>query len=271
MSLHKQLRSVVKSYISEIGLLRDFVVNVDKTLSRKLKRKPKKEFTQEHAEELRAVGEAIKNAVNGKSSDTHIEISEEISNFILQKIIPIKHKSFLSEMALSYLISYQEAFIKDYIYEIFIHRKNLLRSGATITYEEINSHSSMKALIRALAQKEVDSIGYGSVDDTAEYLKKKFNIDITKHNKWVELREANFRRNIIIHNRSRTNDTYCKKTGFKSRNQHLTTSNKYVLNSADTVISVINFIDEKLSIKLHLKKEPNKKLNSVAATKRRAG
>ncbi len=265
MSLQKELESVVKTYTTEIGLIGNFVRDVDRSLTRKQKRKPKSEFTQEHAKELRSVVEALDGVLSGKVGEVNLNISNEVSKFILQKIIPLKHEKFLSEMALSYLISHQEAFLKDYIFEILVHRKYLLRSGTTITFEEVNNHSSMKALISFLSQKEVDVIGHGSIDDAAEYIKKKFNIDMTEHAKWDELREANYRRNIIIHNRAKTNDIYCRKTGYKHRNKHLTTSNKYVLDSVETVKSVIEFLHEKIELKLKLKKGPNKKLNTDAA------
>ena len=83
-------------------------------------------------------------------------------------ISPEKHKDFLSEMALSYLISIQEAFIKAYIFEILVHKKELLRSSATITFEEVSNYTSIKALIASLALKEVDGIGHGSIDDVGE-------------------------------------------------------------------------------------------------------
>jgi hypothetical protein len=263
MSLKSELEHVVNTYKSEISLIGEFVDYADKSLSRKQNRKPKTEFTKDQKDELKSVLDAIGKAIEGESNSVNLTISSEVSKIIMQKAVPIKHKSFLSEMSLSYLISHQEAFIKDYLYQILIHRQSLLRSGATMTFLEIKKHSSMKSLIASIAQKEVDSIGHGSIDDAADYIQKKLNIDMTEFPKWEKLREACFRRNIIIHNKGVTNEIYCKKTGYKDRNKHIGTTNKYVLNAIDDVKSMINFLHKCILQKFKLE-EPDNSLNNGA-------
>ena len=71
------------------------------------------------------------------------------------------------------------------------------------------------------------------------------NIELSEYNDWETYREINYRRNILIHNRGYTNDVYCKKVGYKEKNQHLSTDYKYVSNAARIFRSFIEFVHEK--------------------------
>ena len=167
--------------------------------------------------------------------------SDAVAKLIMHFAMPIKHSSFLTEMTLSYLISYQEAMLKDYLYGILINRKSALKCSNKITYEDVLNFTSMKPLIAHLAQKEVDLLGYGSIDDVAKYYNEKFNIDFTKFEKWTEIVEFNFRRNLIIHNKGVTNDQYCKRVGHKKKGVKLHVSIEYVVSVAESLLAFNEF------------------------------
>src|SRR6266545_4620156 len=46
-----------------------------------------------------------------------------------------------------------------------------------------------------------DELGHGGVDDFADAYERRFNLRFSAFQEWQALREASFRRNIVIHNR----------------------------------------------------------------------
>lgn len=251
MNLKNDLAKTHSKYESDLNLILDFVNTTEKSLTRKQKRKPKVQFQEKDREELKKLitflNEATDDELKGQRS---ISIkSDALGKLINNMIVPIKHRDFLTEMTLSYLISYQEAMLKEYLYGVLFFRKDPLKSNNKITYNEIIGFKSIKALISYLAQKEVDQLGYGSIDDMANYFKEKFNIDFTIFDKWENIVEASFRRNLFIHNNGISNDKYCKRTGYKTKGQRLKIDVEYIVSVAKNLISFNDFCYESLKSK----------------------
>jgi len=168
-------------------------------------------------------------------------------------MFPYKYREFLSEMTLSYLISYQEAFIKECLRIILISRKSILKSKKKqLTYEEMCKFQSIKSLISHIAQKEVNELGRGSVDDISKYFDNQFDLSFEKFSNWQILREAAYRRNLIVHNKGITNDVYCFKTGYKKENERLKTDIDYVKNICIILLKFIDFLHDGIIEKLKL-------------------
>lgn len=257
MTLKQDLDHVTDQYLSEINIILDFVQNTEEGLSSKQKIRPKKTNKDRDIEELKNMIKWIEEDKTKKAKRFLPIESKTLAQSLLQYLIPMTQKKFLTEMTLSYLISYQEAFIKDYLFQILLSNKDMLRSGTKITQEEILDYNSMKALRTALAQREVDSVGYGSIDDTSDYFSKRFNVDLSEFDNWAYLREATYRRNLIVHNRGITNDLYCRKTGFGSKGKHLQTDIDYVVKLAQVLIDFIAHIHLAILNKLKLDKHKN--------------
>ena len=255
MALKNKLDSVAFDYMSEMRDIGGFVAFVDQSLTKKQQKTMKegKGFSEEKLKELKTFAEKIVTSFES-AKKVHIPASPEVTAFLLEYLMSFTEKRFLAEMSLAYLISYQEAFVKDYLYEILVHLKHMLKSAATVTYEEVLGHASMKSLVGFVAQKEIDSLGYGSIDDVQKYFLRRFNIDLRKFDKWDKVKEMNYRRNIIVHNKARTNETYCNKTGYKKVNQLIKTDYKYVSKAVDTLSSFIGFIHGKCLVRLKLQK-----------------
>lgn len=253
MALIQQLTEVVKLYTNEIELIEQFLKSVEQSLSRKQKRKPPKTFTDEEKSQIQKIRELFEELTSGKKTkEIELEVSDNVSKLLTQITIPIIHKGYLAEMALAYLVSHQEAFIKDYIYQILIHKKDMLKSSSTISIDHVIGFTSIKSLVASMAQKEVDGIGYGSIDDVSSYLERKLNLLLSEFDEWEALREINYRRNLLIHNRGKTNDLYCKKTGYKQKNRKLTTDYDYLAKAIKTIQSFIIYFHEKVKNKLKL-------------------
>lgn len=254
MSLLKEIESIITLYKDDIKQIENFIGGIEKSIKRKTKRKPKAGFSKEEKKQMENFVEILSGVIEDKNNKKlSIKVSKNVSLRIVQLALSVKHEEFLYNMALSFLIAHQEGFIKDYIFQILLHRKSMLKSGNKISFEELLNFRSIKELIKDLAQREVDTLGYGSIDDINIYFEKKFNIALSEFKRWELLREANYRRNILIHNKGRTNQKYCEKTGYEIKNKLLTTNGQYVHELAGTLINFINFIHGAICEKLRLK------------------
>ncbi len=258
MSLGIALSQVASTYTNDVRLIGQFISDAEGLLLDKQKKGPVTPFTANEAKQLRSVGEALRKAIDENPREDkvfHINASERVSAFILQLVFPFRQKTFLAEMSLSYLIAYQEAFVKDYLFQLLIHKHQLLRSGVAITSEKIADHRSMRALWSTLAQKEVDSLGYGGIDDVASFFSKKLNIELSSYSNWGALREHSYRRNLIIHNNGRINDAYRKKTGTKQKVGRLETNIPYVISAVNNITGFISYIHASVASKFKLRKK----------------
>lgn len=254
MRLEKDLHRVAATYLNDIRLIGEFISDIEGFLTIKENSGPKSPLTLDELKQLRHLGETVmKSAEKAKHSESQrtnaaenivirIDVSDRVGAYALQLIKPIKQRTYLVEMSLSYLISYQEAFIKDYLYQLLVHKHQLLKSSSSISYEEVVEHHSVRTLWSALAKKEVDSLGYGSIDNVATYFSNKLNIDLSSFTHWDLIREHNYRRNLIIHNRGKVNEAYRKKVGAKQRTGRLVTDFVYVASAVENVVSFIEFI-----------------------------
>ncbi|OGI42961.1 MAG: hypothetical protein A2150_04005 [Candidatus Muproteobacteria bacterium RBG_16_64_11] len=237
-------------------MIREFAKETDARLAKKMPVLPEIPFTAEESKELKRLGEILSTAAveaHAKGGVTlTTNLSDRVGKFVLQSVAPIKQREFLAEMALGYLISYLEAFIKDYILQILVANPRMLRSNATMTFEDVITHKSMKALRSAVAEKEVESLGYGSIDEVATYFQKKLNISLTTFPQWQELREHVFRRNLIVHNKARVNETYRRKVAYTGKAVHISTDMLYVEAAAARMLEFMEFVHTETSKKLKL-------------------
>ncbi len=143
-------------FLGEVKMILDFIEEVGKFLTQK----------------KRKVNLKVVDVLDQQKE----ELKKELRRFVsVISTFPDKYKEFLSEMTLSYLISYQEVFIKECLLIILISHKSILKSKKKqLTYEEICKFQSIKSLISHIAQKGVDVLGYGSIDDIAEYFENQF-------------------------------------------------------------------------------------------------
>jgi hypothetical protein len=240
-------------------MIGEFASETATAIAAKRGKKPKRPFTAAEAAELRAIGEALKDSAiaadGGRPSvPIKLQISEHVSAFVFQAAIPFKQETFLAEMALSYLVSQQEAFTKDYLFDVLVHKHQMLKSAATLTYEEIASHTSIVSLWASLAQKEVDNLGHGSIDDVATFFSKKLGIELSTFESWTALREHSYRRNLVIHNQGRVNETYRRKTGSTQKSGRITTDMQYVSTAVTNLLGFIDFVHAAVCKKLRLNK-----------------
>jgi hypothetical protein len=230
----------------EVRLVQAFAHDMGGALAERAALNPDDSFTVKETQEIRRVAamftEVIHAATKKKGEEVRVTLSARVGALVYMLGTTMKYRGFLAEMALSYLVSYFEAFVKDYVLTIMVADPRMLRSSATITFEELSAHRSVKSVWRTAAEKEADTLGYGSIDDTAAYFKKRFMVDLTTFENWTLLRELVYRRNLIVHNRSRVNDAYRRKIGFTGKASVLATDLRYVSSGADMIVEFFAFL-----------------------------
>lgn len=254
MSLSTELTRIRENFVGETSLILTFIRRSEAGLKRREARAKPSDFDEKDWAELKKLRTFTDNVIKRRSTkgDSITLHSEKLGKLVMSKIEPMKHKTMLGEMSLSYLISFQEAFLKDYLRTVLSSRRALLRSSKQLSYEAICEHRSMTSLIGSLAQKEVDALGFGSIDDFAKYFLDKFNIDFGVFPRWKELREATYRRHLILHNRGITNERYCQVTGFKGTNKHLSTDISYCITAGEMLLEFMDFAHGRMMEKLKL-------------------
>lgn len=263
LEIHKQLSG-------DLALVKDFAVLAEKSLEFP----PKLDAGQfnlngEDRAELKRVSEEL-SALLDKGQKGHPRLSvtvksEGAGNFIFALVRPLKQRHMVAEMATVYVVSKFESFIKDLLLVIFQSKPEMLKSGKVITHEDALSHSSRRSLVATLAEKEVESIGYGSVDDLQEYLQKKLSINISEHKAWEIVREASYRRNLIVHNGGKQNQIYAKKKCAKERSA-IPMSFTYLESIVVALIDIASYIHLGTTNKLSGRSgKSNKALKPTAA------
>lgn len=242
---------------AEIELIKEFAHETDSTLAQKRPKAPDVSFNEKERKELKQVAQALLSAAekleSGESGESFMVttlVSDRIAHYFIQALSPHRKRVFLAEMALAYLISHLEAFIKGYMLQVLILHPRMLRSSNTLTFEEAANFTSIAALRAGMAEKEVESLGYGSIDDIAQYFKKKINISLSDFQSWEQLREAVYRRNLIVHNQGFVNEVYRKKVSYRGKSTKLLTSMEYVLIASSLMLDFLTFVHEEALKKL---------------------
>ncbi|MFH0988514.1 MAG: hypothetical protein V1799_00685 [bacterium] len=151
------------------------------------------------------------------------------------------YPQFLYDMALVQAITVFEAFLEAFLIAVFSHRPNILKSGNTLTYEEILSFSSMQTLIAELATVRAKRVLDDGIDKAASELKRTLSVDINRVIGFEQVREACYRRNVIVHNQGIADRKYCERIPGTRTGVKLSTTVEYL----EAVLSAIGgFIDD---------------------------
>lgn len=254
MLLAESLQSLVNSMTTEVKLISSFAKDVDEALSKKTPLSPSKDFTKEDFQELlrvrKFINESLESAPKSKKGTVTLKLdtqSERVGSYLMQVAGEVKYGGFLAEMSLGYLISHLEAYFKDYVLTVLAADPRMLRSSVTLTYDELATHKSLRSVWLAAAEREAEALGYGSIDDSALYFKKRFSVDISSFSHWESLRESVYRRNLIVHNRGRLNAIYKRKVGYKGKESRLTTDLRYVASTSKMLIDFFKFVHQLMS------------------------
>lgn len=128
MSFKKEIISVQKKYNSELRHILDFTNTTERELTARFDKMPDVQPQDKELNEVKELIGVLGDFINGDLKGKTVKIkSSFVSNLMAEKIIPLKHKDFLMDMTLSYLISYQEAMFKDFLFVILVNQKQSLK------------------------------------------------------------------------------------------------------------------------------------------------
>ena len=253
MSLQRELGRIHQQYWSQVRNLLDFIHEIDAAVTRGRDAARFPRLSKKGAAEFDKLTTLLRPAMAGAGEPkARMIVSGKLGAWLLSQVASLQARGFLGEMSLAYLISYQEAFLKDYLKAILCDRKVMLKSSRTISYEEVCSHISIEELIADMAQKEVDSLGFGNIDDFAAYFERKFKLKFEHFPAWPDLREAAYRRNLILHGSGITNAMYCLKTGYSKCGARLVTEPSYVCAMARTLLRFMAYVHRHIRTKFKM-------------------
>lgn len=167
-----------------------------------------------------------------KAYSTTLEFESDISARFIENLIAklVLHKTFICEMTLTYLMAAFESFLKEYFTVLLSQNSVLIKSSKKqIAYEELVAFTTMEEIKEHIASKEIDKVIAEGIDDFQRFCKEKFSLEM--HDEipcWGDLREAWFRRNVVVHNRSETDEKYCLKTKMPRLGVKLNTDGEYI-------------------------------------------
>lgn len=259
MVFKEKLKEVRGNYQYRLNTILNFIVDVDSYLDKYFEQsdKPNMHSDPDTIEEgiklrdfLNEVLDPNHEIENGKG----IKIkSDALSEVLMTFIKSVQYREFLNEMTLSYLISCQEAILKDYLYVVLKNNPDNLKTGKEkISYDEVLKFHNMDELIEFIIKKMVDSIGYGSVEDVFNFYKDRFNIDFKDFDRWEVIVESSLRRNLIIHNKGIVNDQYCRRFKNYNLNEQIEIDGKYIKSIAENLIEFNQFCFSAISKKFRL-------------------
>jgi len=252
----------IETYIEQ----REHASNLDEALI-DVPKDIKPEFTEFFKEFIKLMLENEESTPKGEVSPTleHIRTyPEKVKRYLLPVVLrgmrPIMYPEYLYDMALTHAIAILEAFLGDFLVAIFTQRPKTLKSENTASYEEILSFQSMKALTNHLAITRVKKILSDNIDDVTDELQKLFSIDISRCNEFNVIREAFYRRHVVVHNKGIADKKYCEKMPNSQVNVKLSTNYEYLATLFAAIGQLVDYLDKHFSRKMRYKRDPRTNL-----------
>jgi hypothetical protein len=88
------------------------------------------------------------------------------------------HRQFLIEIILVRHIENFLNYLAALLFEIFTQRPETLRSSDRIEVEEVLRHSSVEAIVRAVAERKVEALSYSSFQDLRGFFRDRFSLEL---------------------------------------------------------------------------------------------
>jgi len=211
------------------------------------------------------MGDGTKKAIKNKNRlSAFSNVPQDISTKDkLEKInIQINQKpetiiEHIYKMGLVSYFSLFEGFNKDYFQKLYVYKPEIMKTeNKKVDYDFLFNFKDYKALIEAISQKEIEEFGYKNIDEIADLIRKKFNIDLEKNLKcWLDIRESYYRRNSIVHYDGKISEVYLQKLSLEKDklDEPLINDIDYMWKCHDNLSTYMNFIDESIRKKFNLK------------------
>ena len=209
--LAEELSSLVERYRNTTMALEMFakssLINIDQTHSK----------VSGALERIRRISQG-EPAVESGSDAVTVRVDDlKVIVGIVSELLPYYelHPQMLLEMSLTYAGALFDAFISDVLLVTLRHIPERLRSGRTLTAEEVLRFRDRDELIEDLARREVRDLMYKSVEKQFDYFRASFGVDIFADGSLsvsiVDLAAIRERRNLVTHNNGLASAEYVAK------------------------------------------------------------
>jgi hypothetical protein len=218
----KLLGEAASRFQGDLHALREFIEFFEKVIEKKGKRASQPRLSKAAKKDIAGLMTLLRSAIATPPTKTikYVITSPGAKSLLMSTVVQVKQRSLLAEMAVIYLIAQLEGYLKDLLRAVFLISPQSLKSKRQVTYEEILRHESLDDLKKGLAQREVDQLGRGSIENVDEYFRDKLNVALSSYSKWKIIREAAYRRHLLVHNSGVTNAAYCRATGHMKEGQN---------------------------------------------------
>jgi len=288
MNLSEEVNHVIQLSTQDLYFLLTFVEDIEAYIEQQKKRPSKiddvtegipeqirsefasffKEFVTSLSnllEEVPADKEKKTKAKTGRTIKLSKPYPDQVTDFLFPVLLrwlrPIMYPQYLYDMALTHAITILEAFLHDFLAAIFTQRPKTLKSENMASYAEVLSFTSMRALIEYLTDTRVKKIlTDNNIDGVAGELQRRFTIDISSCNGFNVIREAFYRRHVIVHNKGTTDKKYCEKIPNSQDGVKLSTNYEYLATLFAAIGQLIDYLDEHFSRKMRYMRVPEANL-----------
>lgn len=145
-------------------------------------------------------------------------------------------------------------YFKEILSEIVLSRPEILKSKETERLDYILSFNSREEMIKAIAEKKINSLFYLGINDIKKYFAEKLKVEIFKEREY-EINLIVKQRNLAVHNRSLINKEYINEFPNEKdllEGHYLKFDFVYVEKINHILYSIVNEIDKTLSKKYNL-------------------
>lgn len=159
---------------------------------------------------------------------------------------------FIKEMALVYLITQFENFLKDLLLTGLKKKPEIFISDKLTETKHLFTVNTLEEAQKIVVDEILDDLMRKDIEKINKFLKEKFKLELSKLKDWKKFTERFYRRNVIIHNDGYPNDIYREKTGLNKKYRLFVTDSyfKETLNLFDNYSHTItDHIESKLGKK----------------------
>jgi hypothetical protein len=127
---------------------------------------------------------------------------------------PDDFRILCNEMFLCRKIQSMDIYLTEVLLMIFLKRPETLKSSETVKVADVIAWGDSKAIVRKIAERKIDNLGYRSFDDMLKYLRDDLGVPASLDESDIAIvREAIEVRNIVVHNSRRINAIFIRRSG----------------------------------------------------------
>lgn len=183
-----------------------------------------------------------------------LELPYELNNETEKDFLEIKYyENTLSTMLYIRMIDSFINYFKEVLAEIVMKNPKILKSSEKESLDFILSYTSYSDLINALAEKKVEALFYGGINDIQKYFKERLGVELFETN-YQEVNLLVKQRNLAVHNGSKISKDFVRQFPDENFQENMLLAFKfdYIEKLVLALYKITNDIEAILSSKFNL-------------------